>query len=108
VVILLAGSLPSLAHHSPSAEFDVTRRMTLSGTLAKIDWVNPHIVVFSTRSATALEQCCVEIRKQPAGVVPPVGEPRGFFEGDRADGHRRREPREGRLAIWLSAEDHIR
>ena len=44
--ILLAGSLPSFAHHSPSAEFDVTRRMTLSGTLTKIDWVNPHIVVF--------------------------------------------------------------
>ena len=44
-VILLAGS-PSFAHHSPSAEFDVTHRMTLSGTLAKIDWVNPHIVVF--------------------------------------------------------------
>ena len=44
--ILLAGSRPSSAHHSPSAEFDVTRRMTLSGTLTKIDWVNPHIVVF--------------------------------------------------------------
>ena len=44
--ILLAGSLPLFAHHSPSAEFDVTRRMTLSGTLTKIDWVNPHIVVF--------------------------------------------------------------
>ena len=45
-VIVLAGSLPSFAHHSPSAEFDVTHRMTLSGTLTKIDWVNPHIVVF--------------------------------------------------------------
>lgn len=45
-VLLLAGSLPSFAHHSPSAEFDVTHRMTLSGTLTKIDWVNPHIVVF--------------------------------------------------------------
>ncbi|HET9834716.1 MAG TPA: DUF6152 family protein [Vicinamibacterales bacterium] len=44
-VMLLAGSLPSFAHHSPSAEFDVTHRMTLSGTLTKIDWVNPHIVV---------------------------------------------------------------
>ena len=44
-VVLLVGSLPVLAHHSPSAEFDVTHRMTLSGTLTKIDWVNPHIVV---------------------------------------------------------------
>jgi len=45
-VILLAGSLPSFAHHSTTAEFDVAHRMTISGTLTKIDWVNPHIVVF--------------------------------------------------------------
>jgi hypothetical protein len=34
------------AHHSTTAEFDVSHRMTISGTLRKIDWVNPHIVVF--------------------------------------------------------------
>jgi hypothetical protein len=44
--MLLAGSLPVLAHHSTTAEFDVAHRMTVSGTLTKIDWVNPHIVVF--------------------------------------------------------------
>ena len=45
-VILLAGSLPTFAHHSTTAEFDVQHRMTVSGTLTKVDWVNPHIVVF--------------------------------------------------------------
>jgi hypothetical protein len=45
-LILLAGSFPASAHHSTTAEFDVAHRMTLSGTLTKIDWVNPHIVVF--------------------------------------------------------------
>ena len=39
-------SVPLSAHHSPTAEFDVTKRMTLTGTLTKVDWVNPHIVVF--------------------------------------------------------------
>jgi hypothetical protein len=34
------------AHHSTTAEFDVQHRMTLKGTLTKVDWVNPHIVVF--------------------------------------------------------------
>jgi hypothetical protein len=52
-VMLLAGSLPSFAHHSPSAEFDVTHRMTLSGTLTKIDWVNPHIVVYLDAKSAA-------------------------------------------------------
>ena len=44
--LALACAPTLFAHHSPSAEFDVTHRMTLSGTLAKVDWVNPHIVVF--------------------------------------------------------------
>jgi hypothetical protein len=44
-VSLLAGSSPLLAHHSTTAEFDVAHRMTISGTLTKVDWVNPHIVV---------------------------------------------------------------
>ena len=39
------------AHHSPSAIFDMGKRVTVTGTLAKIDWVNPHIVVaMDTRS----------------------------------------------------------
>ena len=44
-VMLLAGSFSVSAHHSTTAEFDVAHRMTLSGMLTKIDWVNPHIVV---------------------------------------------------------------
>jgi hypothetical protein len=42
-VALAAGSL--LAHHSPSAEFDMTKPFSLAGTLTKVDWINPHIVV---------------------------------------------------------------
>lgn len=34
------------AHHSPSAIFDMSKKFTLSGTLIKVDWINPHIVVF--------------------------------------------------------------
>jgi len=43
---ILVSSIALLAHHSTTAEFDVQHRMTTSGTLKKIDWVNPHIVVF--------------------------------------------------------------
>ena len=44
MVLLATASL--WAHHSPSAIFDMSKRMTLSGTLTKIDWINPHIVVY--------------------------------------------------------------
>lgn len=35
-----------LAHHSPSAVFDMTKKVPFKGTITKVDWVNPHIVVF--------------------------------------------------------------
>jgi hypothetical protein len=43
-LIALAGA--AWAHHSPSAEFDMAKRVSITGTLTKVDWVNPHIVVF--------------------------------------------------------------
>jgi hypothetical protein len=43
-LVALAGT--AWAHHSPSAEFDMAKRVTLTGTLTKVDWVNPHIVVY--------------------------------------------------------------
>ena len=37
---------PSLqAHHSPSAIFDMSKHIAVSGTLTRIDWINPHIVL---------------------------------------------------------------
>ena len=40
-VLLLAGS--AWAHHNMSAIFDFNNRVTITGTLAKVDWRNPHI-----------------------------------------------------------------
>ena len=45
-IILLLGSAPARAHHSPSAVFDMEHRFTVSGTLTKVDWINPHIEVY--------------------------------------------------------------
>lgn len=33
------------AHHSPSAIFDMDKRIAVTGTLLKVDWINPHIVL---------------------------------------------------------------
>lgn len=44
VLLVAAGSV--WAHHSPSAIFDMSKRFTLTGTVTKVDWINPHIVVF--------------------------------------------------------------
>jgi hypothetical protein len=39
--IVFAGT--AFAHHNMSAIFDFNDRVTLTGTLSKIDWRNPHI-----------------------------------------------------------------
>ena len=35
-----------LAHHSPSAIFDMKVKVPLKGSVTKVDWINPHIVVY--------------------------------------------------------------
>ena len=39
--VLASGSV--LAHHSFQAEFDISKPMTLKGTVTKVEWVNPHV-----------------------------------------------------------------
>jgi len=40
---LLVGTAPILGHHSFAAEYDSDKPVTLSGTVAKVEWSNPHI-----------------------------------------------------------------
>jgi Family of unknown function (DUF6152) len=39
---LLAASVPTRAHHAFSAEFDAKKPLTLTGTVTKLEWQNPH------------------------------------------------------------------
>jgi hypothetical protein len=34
---------PVMAHHSFAAEFDASQPITLTGTVTRIDWTNPHV-----------------------------------------------------------------
>jgi hypothetical protein len=43
---MLTAALPILAHHSMSAEFDSTKPVKVTGTVTKLDWMNPHIWVY--------------------------------------------------------------
>jgi hypothetical protein len=41
-LLVAAAAWPGLAHHSFSAEFDLNRKITLSGVVTKVEWTNPH------------------------------------------------------------------
>jgi len=48
----------SYGHHSVSGQFDPTMKITVSGVITKIDWVNPHIYVH------------VDVKDDKGNVVP--------------------------------------
>ena len=41
--LILSVTVPLAAHHSVSAEFDSSKPITFTGTVKKVDWMNPHI-----------------------------------------------------------------
>lgn len=42
----ILGALLAYAHHSVSAEFDLSKRITLEGRVTKIEWMNPHVYLY--------------------------------------------------------------
>jgi Family of unknown function (DUF6152) len=44
--VLFVPGVSLLAHHSPSAIFDMKKKISLKGAVTKVDWVNPHIVLY--------------------------------------------------------------
>ena len=41
--LMLAAVAPVIAHHSIDAEFDRSKPVSVTGTVTKVDWMNPHI-----------------------------------------------------------------
>ena len=48
-LVLLVGLMMSrsaVGHHSVAAQFDASKQVTVTGSISKVEWVNPHIYVY--------------------------------------------------------------
>jgi hypothetical protein len=46
IAALLSLTVPAIAHHSFSAEFDVTRTVKVTGKVSSVRWSNPHAWIY--------------------------------------------------------------
>lgn len=46
LVVLVAFSIPATAHHSNPFYFDMSKAITLEGEIVRLEWINPHILLY--------------------------------------------------------------
>jgi hypothetical protein len=43
---VIVTGLPAAAHHSNPLYFDMSRAITLEGEVVRVEWINPHVLLF--------------------------------------------------------------
>ena len=73
LIALVGVSSLSLSHHSRAPYYDLQKTVTVTGTVTKIDWINPHSYIYldvKTPTGT-VESWTVEL--YPTGLMSRMG-----------------------------------
>jgi len=84
---LLLASMPVMAHHSFAAEFDSTKPIKLTGSVTKIEWMNPHAYFY------------IDVKDEKTGQVANWGMEMGSPNGLMRQGWTRNSMKIGDVVI---------
>ena len=46
LLAVLSTGAPTAAHHGRGSTYDMNKRVTLKGVVSRVDWRNPHVVIY--------------------------------------------------------------
>ena len=46
LAVVIAMGVPATAHHSNPLYFDLSKSITLEGEVLRVEWINPHVLLF--------------------------------------------------------------
>ena len=83
-VALLATALGANAHHSVAGQFDGTKRVSLTGVITKIDWINPHTYLYLEVKDEAGGVTTWRLESLPTAMLRKAGLTSAMLMGDGA------------------------
>ena len=80
VLGLMAGAAPLLAHHSFAAEYDANKPIKVTGTVTKVEWMNPHAQFYVDVKDDKGNVANWKLQGYPPGVLYRTGWKREAFK----------------------------
>ena len=80
---------PVVAHHSETAEYDSTKPVKVTGTITKVEWLNPHVWFYVDVKDDSGKVTTWGFSNAPPGALMRRGITKDALE-DRRRGERRR------------------
>lgn len=85
VVLAGVGSSRTLAHHSVSGQFDLSKQVSLKGVVSGVDWGNPHIYVMLDVADQSGTKTTWKLETFPPGQMKRAGISKELIMGKPAE-----------------------